>query len=201
MTLPIKFRKQRTRTLISHNFSDFTNGLGYVEFFMFETKDSVGAKFSILNKALKVSSTHLITPSSTEFTTTFGITQRMEGKVLFQVHWGFRMNGNSGTGNIVLSLEKNGVEIATVTGEDLTSTTNTERTEIIEINVPNTVFGPGDILKVKITIAFDPSNLVNDGYWLAIDPKDTSFTPGGGWSGGSISDTVFKTNIPFIIDI
>ena len=83
---------------------------------MFETKYSVGAKFSILNKALKGSSTHLITPSSTEFTTTFGITQRMEGKVLFQVHWGFRMNGNSGTGNIVLSLEKNGVEIATVTG-------------------------------------------------------------------------------------
>lgn len=189
--------------IATYSFDDFTTGLGYVTFYCFETEDNTDSlTYHILNTAVKGSDNHKFSNSTItlEFTVDFGVNQIMGGIAYFQFHWGFKNNGNSSSGYATISVEKNGVELATERGLNLTSTSNTQRTEVIKLDIPPTTFTPKDTLKIKI-VATDPGTSVNDGLWVAFDPLDTGFTPGGGWTGGAIADTVFKANIPFKIDL
>ena len=200
MGLDPKLQKYTTASqiLVNIDSGDFTTGLGYVEFFCFESTDNTSIKYNILNKALRGSDTHTIGDAITlSFTSSFGVTQIMDGEAYCQFHWGYRSNGNPCTSYATISIEKNGVEIATQRGTDLAiSSGQAERTEVISLDIPNTTFSPGDTFKIKIVI-IDPGPTTTDGVFLAHDPLDTTFTPtAGSWS-GTITETDFKLNIPF----
>jgi len=185
--------------VVNVDFSDFTYGLGYVEFFCFESEDNTSKKYNILNKALRGSATHKLQNGITlEFTTTFGITQIMGGKAYAQFHWGFTNNGNESSSYATISIEKNGVELVTARGTNLTFTSSIHRVEVISFDIPETSFSQNDVFKIKIVIP-DTATSSPNSMWLGFDPLDTSFTPGGAWGGGAVTETQFKLNTPFKI--
>lgn len=196
MPLDPKLTKFSTtsQVLVNVDFGDFTKGLGYVEFFCFDSKDDTSTKFNILNKVIRGANKNT-SGQTLEFTTKFGVTQIMDGEAYAQFHWGFRTNGNEGTAHATISIEKNGVELVSERGVDLVSSGNISRVEVINLDIPNTTFSPGDILKIKIV------NTALGGVFIAAfiahDPLDESFTPGGSWTGGVVSESVCKLNIPF----
>lgn len=197
MGVPRVYRKQGERAIISFDFFSFTNGLGYTDFFCFSTQDNSSKKLNILNKVFKSSVSHSILGSgggSIEFTTTFNQTKIMKGKGLFQFHWAFKDNGGGSTGFATISMEKNGVEIVSARGQDLTSSSNISRLEIIEMDIPITKFSRDDIWKIKLTITISGGTQQT---FIAHDPEDGAWTPVSPWTGSALADSIFKASIPF----
>ena len=202
MGVPRTYRSMEERAIVSFDFFNFTNGLGYVEFFCFTTQDNTSRKYNILNDAIKSSSQSINLGAETvsvSYTTIFNQPKKIKGKILTQFHWGFRANGNTETIYATISLEKNGVEQVSARGQDLTSTGNTHRIEIIEMDTDLINFKKDDILKIKIT--FTQQTGANLGTWIAHDPLDQGFTPPTPWTGGALTDSKFKILIPFVVDL
>ena len=204
MPLTPKLQKFSTasQVLVNVDRGDFTTGLGYVEFFCFDAVDNTSIKYNILNKAIRGTNKEVDAGGggniTISFTTKFGITQIMEGKIYAQFHWAFTGTGGGDSRFATISIEKNDVELGSERGLTVThSSTTTSTVEVISFDVPNTTFSPGDTFKIKI--ALNAGGGGSSGAFITFDPLDSSFTPSAGnWTGGAITDTVFKLNIPFL---
>lgn len=179
----------------SYDFLELATGVGYAKFYCFDTEDASGADYNIISEVIETKN-QSTNSNNLEFSTTFNQLTTIEGDMFIRMHWGFRDNGNGSTLNATVSIQKNGVEVGTVTSEDLTSTANVSAKEVMKVNIPRTSFATGDVLTAEVTISTSGSIIL---YFIAHDPEDGGFTPGGGWTGGALTESQFKLTIPFKI--
>lgn len=197
--MPRPFPPSAPLQIFTVDFTEISTGLGYNSFYCFDTEDSTGIHYGLLSKVIEtLSKSSTSSTLAFEFETTFKYLATMVGDAFVKLHWGFRSNGNLSTGALTLSLQKNGVEFASITTKDMSSTTNVHRVEKMKIVIPKTTFQQGDTFKMVISSAFDPDATLMR--FLAHDPEDEATTPGSSWTGGAINDTIFKVAIPFKIE-
>ena len=196
MPLPPNLTKFTTTSpvLASFSFSEFASGLGFVNFFFCGTTDSVGAGYILTERALLARPVLVLTTTGMDVDfdlSPFNRSIRLKGTASINLTTNFNVPGGTHNWNYVITIRKwdgtTETDIATVTTDtvSVSASSNGEVTQLTQLEIPETNFSTGDILRVNI-------DAVSTGgpFNLHIDPADR-----GGINANSL------INIPFLIDL
>jgi len=210
MGIPRIYRKEDERAIVSFDYADIISGLGIVVFDGYSSEDSVGESFHISNKATSSGDNEISTQNngntnSYDFDSSpFNSIQTIKGtfETIFS-HGIINTSSSAGRTNAVTvavyhydgSTE---TLLGTATSPSITSVdgTNKVETRVMSYSLVQKIFGIGDILRIKVTMAWSGGG----GTYLHFfthDPLNRDFST----MNAADNPTYFKNKIPLKLDL
>lgn len=180
MTIPNKYQVQET-AIATFSFSEFASGLGFIKFFLADTKDSVGADFILTEQTPNAETGTLATTGGMDVDfdlSPFNKSIRIKGVASINLFTSFGTAGGTNDFNYTVKIRKwdgtTETEIASAsTGvRSVAPSSSGQVQQLLQITIPGTPFSKGDNLRITIDAAINGGS-----FTLKIDPSDNGTSP------------------------
>lgn len=201
MTVPKYLRNVGEKLIISYDWTEIANGLGFQTYNAMTTKDSSATQYKLVEFTMDSATDFTKADSGdTDFVMGFKVPRTIEGKAVLKVHWTVSRasSGAAITGDLSAILLKNSGTLVTAVATQLSTTSIKDGNEIMEMIIPKTSFAIGDTLTLRLTTVMGAGA---EGLWIFHDPLDEDKVINQYGANRTKPDTKLQIHIPFKIDL
>lgn len=200
MAVPSVYRNYGETALASYNWTDFISGLGYAKFYFLGLTSGFKLTQEAIPSATEAGNGEVITAGAADPGTIINFDSSVvtpfviaAGKATSKI---LLTGSNSASGSVKVDIQKNGVSIGSDTKTvTLIASGGAAKYVIMDIQLTQTIFNPGDTLRVAITIIKSGGTY----YYFYHDPVGRYVSAEAG-SGASLTSDSYIV-LPFKIDL